>query len=81
MDAIIPGFSREVEFAELERWATAANSRSVGFYRTVAELRRLMDPDDVVQLAGDYLWNPSTNASVESGERAAALLGKRLRRT
>ena len=79
MDAVVPGFSSDVEFAELERWDTAANSRFVGFYQTVAELRRLMDPDDVVQLAGDYLWNPSTNASVESGERAAAALGERLR--
>ena len=80
MDAVVPGFSGEVEFAQLERWDAAANSRSVGFYRTVAELRRLMDPEDVVQLAGDYLGNPSTNGSAESGERAAAALGNRLRR-
>jgi protoporphyrinogen/coproporphyrinogen III oxidase len=53
--------------------------RFVGFYRTVAEPRGTLDPDVVVQLAGDYLWNPGTNSSVESGERAAAALTRRLR--
>ncbi|WP_169814666.1 protoporphyrinogen/coproporphyrinogen oxidase [Nocardia pseudovaccinii] len=79
MEAVIPGFSQELEFAEIVRWDTATNARYVGFYRTVAELRSLTDTDDVIQLAGDYLDISGTNTSAESGERAAAALSKRLR--
>lgn len=78
IETIIPGLSQELEFAELERWNVATNARHVGFYRTVAELRRLIDPADVVQLAGDYLGISGTNSSAESGERAAAVLAARL---
>ena len=45
----------------------------------VAEPRGTPAPDVVVQLAGDYLWNPGTNGSVESDERAATALTRRLR--
>jgi oxygen-dependent protoporphyrinogen oxidase len=79
MESVIPGLSAELEFAEVVRWEIATNARYIGFYDTVSELRRSLDPDDVVQLAGDFLGISGTVTSVESGERAAAALRRQLR--
>lgn len=79
VDSVLPGVARDVEFTVVERWLNAAPDRYVGFYRTVAELRRLVDPGDPIQLAGDYFAAPSTNNSAEAGERSAVELGRYLR--
>ncbi len=78
MEQVIPGLSAELEFAHIVRWSFATNSRYRGFYDTVANIRRTLASDDVIQLAGEYLALSGTANSVENGERAAASLGERL---
>lgn len=78
METVVPGLSDEIEFAEITRWQLATNARYQGFYPVAAELRRTQDPDDVIQLAGDYLGLSGAGMSIGNGERAAAMLGKRL---
>ncbi|MGC0405227.1 protoporphyrinogen oxidase [Streptomyces sp. SAI-126] len=78
MEQVIPGLSAESEFAHIVRWSFATNSRYRGFYDTVANIRRTLASDDVVQLAGEYLALSGTANSVENGERAAVDLGERL---
>lgn len=81
MEAVVPGFTAALEFGVVERWPAATIANRTGFHRTMAEFRRSLDPEDRVQLAGDYFTVPSTNNSALSGERAASRLIARLRRS
>lgn len=80
METVIPGITATLDFAEIVRWNVATNERRTGFYATVSELRRTLDPNDVIQFAGDFLALSGTTGSAESGERAAERLAKRLER-
>ncbi|WP_155060336.1 protoporphyrinogen/coproporphyrinogen oxidase [Streptomyces blattellae] len=79
METVIPGLSAELEFVHVVRWGFATNARYRGFYDTVANIRRTLAEDDVIQLAGEYLALSGTNNSVDNGERAAAHLNERMR--
>ncbi|MEU0073838.1 FAD-dependent oxidoreductase [Streptomyces sp. NPDC006332] len=79
IETVVPGLSAELEFAQIVRWGFATNARYRGFYDTVARIRRTLSPDDVIQLAGEYLALSGTANSVENGERAAGNLDARLR--
>jgi oxygen-dependent protoporphyrinogen oxidase len=74
LDRIVPGIAGDVEFAQLTRWAPAALLGDPGTHRLIAEIDRLIDPGDRVQLAGDYLSIPSIEGSVVTGEAAARRL-------
>lgn len=79
IEKVLPGLSAELEFAQIVRWDFATSARYRGFYDTVAKIRRTVDPNDVIQLAGEYLALSGTPNSVDNGERAAAALGRRLK--
>lgn len=79
LDRIEPGIADTIEFAEITRWTPGALKGSCGTHKLIAELDRLIDPADRVQLAGDYLGMPSVNGSIVSGNVAAQRLGSHLR--
>ena len=80
MEAVVPGFERSLEFALVKRWEAATIANRQGLYGVMAELRRSLPADDVIQLAGGYFTVQSTNSSALSGEHAAARLIHRLQR-
>lgn len=78
LEIVEPGITDNVEFAEVTRWVPGALKSTHGTHTKIAELNNLLDPDDRVQLAGDYLGMPSVNGSIVSGEAAASRLANAL---
>jgi oxygen-dependent protoporphyrinogen oxidase len=78
LERIEPGIGKYVEFTRVDRWSPAALRAVPGSHRTIAELDRLLDPADSVQLAGDYRGIQSVNGSIVTGETAARNLGRSL---
>ncbi|MFE2998608.1 protoporphyrinogen/coproporphyrinogen oxidase [Nocardia sp. NPDC059246] len=78
LERIEPGIGGHVEFTQVDRWNPAALRAVPGSHRTIAELDRLLDPADPVQLAGDYRGMQSVNGSIVTGETAARNLGRSL---
>lgn len=74
LERVEPGITGTVEFAHVTRRAPAAVRLRHGTHRLIADIGRLIDPADPVQLVGDYLAMPSVNGSVISGEAAARRL-------
>jgi protoporphyrinogen/coproporphyrinogen III oxidase len=74
LDRVVPGIADEVEFAEITRWQPAALLGDPGTHKLIAEVDRLIDPDDRVALAGDFLSIPSIEGSIVTGEAAAKRL-------
>jgi oxygen-dependent protoporphyrinogen oxidase len=75
LDRVVPGIADDVEFAQITRWAPAALLGDPGTHKLIAEVDRLIDPTDRVQLAGDFLSIPSIEGSIVTGEAAARRLG------
>lgn len=71
MAKIVPGVADDLVFAHLDRWDPAVVRSYPGWYSHVDTLVRRTDPEERVQLAGDYLSASSTNACVVSAEVAA----------
>jgi oxygen-dependent protoporphyrinogen oxidase len=71
IDRHLPGWADSLEEAVVTRWAPALVASRPGTYRDLADFHRRCDPDDPIQLAGDYLARSSVNAAVRAGERAA----------
>jgi protoporphyrinogen/coproporphyrinogen III oxidase len=80
VDRVLPGAAAAAEFAVLDRWAPSIPVSRTGIHRLSAELHRLSDPHDRVQLAGDFASIATVNACVVSGETAARRLAASLRR-
>jgi oxygen-dependent protoporphyrinogen oxidase len=78
LEVIEPGISKIVQFSHVTRWIPGALKSTHGTHRQIARLNRLIDPDDRVQLAGDYLGVPSVNGSIVSGDKAAERLSAAL---
>jgi protoporphyrinogen/coproporphyrinogen III oxidase len=78
LERVEPGITDLIEFAEITRWTPGALKLTCGTQRAIAEINRLIDPCDRVQLAGDYVSMPSVNGSVVSGEAAAGRLAAAL---
>lgn len=74
VDRVFPGVAGGAEFAVLDRWAPSIPVSRTGIHRLGAELHRLSDPHDRVQLAGDFASIATVNACVVSGEAAARRL-------
>jgi oxygen-dependent protoporphyrinogen oxidase len=74
LDKVIPGVADDVEFAQITRWEPAALLGDPGTHKLIAEVDRLIDPDERVQLAGDFLSIPSIEGSIVTGEAAAKRL-------
>jgi oxygen-dependent protoporphyrinogen oxidase len=75
VERVYPGVVGTAEFAALDRWAPSIPVSRPGFHRLSAELHRLSDPREPVQLAGDFASIATVNACVVSGEAAARRLG------
>ncbi|MGV0715560.1 NAD(P)/FAD-dependent oxidoreductase [Mycolicibacterium sp. XJ662] len=71
VEKVLPGVSRDVEFAHIERWQPAVIRSYPGMYSYVQELVDLTDHRSRVQLAGDYTSASSTNGCAASAELAA----------
>lgn len=78
-ERILPGISNLVEFVHIERWPRAALEPVKGLYKAISDLRSRIDPQDRVQLAGDYFGQSGINLSVTAGEQAAARLARALK--
>ena len=74
IDRHFPGWADTVETSLVTRWDPALVASRPGTYRDLAAFHRAADPNDPIQLAGDYLARSSVNAAVRAGERAAARL-------
>lgn len=78
VDVFEAGISKIVQFTQVTRSIPGALKSTHGTHRQIARLNRLIDPNDRVQLAGDYLGMPSVNGSIISGEKAAQRLSAAL---
>ena len=74
VDRHLPGWVDTVETTLVTRWDPALVASRPGTYRDLAAFQRACDPNDPIQLAGDYLARSSVNAAVRAGERAAQRL-------
>ena len=77
LDRHLPGWADTVETSRVTRWDPALVASRPGTYRDLAAFHRACDPNDPIQLAGDYLARSSVNAAVRAGERAAHRLAPR----
>ena len=78
LDKVIPGVAEMVEFAQITRWQPAALLGDPGTHKLIAEIDRTIDPDERVQLAGDFMSIPSIEGSIVTGEAAAKRLSQAL---
>jgi oxygen-dependent protoporphyrinogen oxidase len=81
LDKVVPGIANELEFAQITRWQPAALLGDPGTHKLIAEVDRLIDRDERVQLAGDFLSIPSIEGSIVTGEAAAQRLATALNKT
>lgn len=79
MDRFVPGIAGLVAFTYIDRWHPVVMNCPHGIYRQLADLRATLDPNDPIQLAGDYFGYGSTNRCSITGEHAAERLLARLR--
>ena len=68
IDRHFPGWADSVETSLVTRWDPALVASRPGTYRDLAAFHRACDPNDPIQLAGDYLARSSVNATVRAGE-------------
>lgn len=81
LEKVVPNLAETILFAEVTRWAPAAWLSRQGNCRRAAEIVARTDESDRVQLAGDYFNSATINHCVQSGDRAARLLGDTLARS
>lgn len=74
VEEIVPGLGSQIEFSRIDRWDPTTPITVNGVHKLTAELDRLAEPSDPVQLAGDFHSYATVNACVVSGERAASRL-------
>jgi predicted NAD/FAD-dependent oxidoreductase len=74
VDRHFRGWADTVETSRVTRWDPALVASRPGTYRDLAAFHRAADPNDPIQLAGDYLARSSVNATVRAGEHAAQRL-------
>jgi oxygen-dependent protoporphyrinogen oxidase len=74
IEQFVPGIARLVEFFYIDRWHPVVLRCPRGVYAELATLSGAIDPDDPIQLAGDYFGYGSTNRCSITGEQAAARL-------
>ena len=69
-ERLIPGLSRSVEFAHVNRWYPVIVYSEPGTYRRLSELNRILSQHPRVRFAGDYFSCSNMNTAV-AAERAA----------
>jgi len=73
-----PGVDRHVERARVFRWPVGSPTFYPGYLTRLAAFRRTDLEPPAIALAGDYLYGPSVEGAVTSGEAAADRLARRL---
>ena len=72
VNTVFPGFISDVEMTHVTRLDPCVAIGRPGMYRALVDFAAATDPNDPIQLAGDYLFSiSSTNASLCAGEAAA----------
>jgi oxygen-dependent protoporphyrinogen oxidase len=71
-DAILPGVSADVEFADVHRWDPMVLKSYPGYYRDLKVFSQACrELDGRIQIGGDYFCQSSINSATAAGERAA----------
>lgn len=78
MERYVPGVAAATSFTLIDRWTPVVIRCDHGTYAPLADFCARLDPDDAIQLAGDYFGYGSTNRCSLTGERAARNLITRL---
>lgn len=78
-ERVIPGLSRGVEFAHVNRWYPVIVYSDPGCYQRLAQLKPMLAQKKRIHFAGDYFSCSNLNTAVAAGERAARELGRGFR--
>lgn len=78
IERLLPGIGGAVEFTHVDRWHPCTPVYVSGIHSLIAELDRLADPADRIQLAGDFTSFATVNGCVVSAETAARRLARAL---
>ena len=70
-ERVVPGLSRQVEFAHINRWYPVIIYSEPGSYRRLIDLKAQLKPASCIKLAGDYFSCSNLNTATAAGERAA----------
>lgn len=77
-ERVVPGLSKQVEFAHINRWYPVIIYSEPGSYRRLIDLKAQLKPASRIKLAGDYFSCSNLNTATAAGERAARELGSLL---
>lgn len=80
-DRVIPGLSKGVEFAHINRWYPVIVYSEPGMYRRLRDLKPLLAQSRRIHFAGDYFSCSNLNTATAGGERAARELGAFLKQS
>ncbi len=71
LEKLFPELRGERDFAQVTRWPLAIPNPAPGIYREIHAMKSRLDPEDPVQLAGDYFTCVGQNSAIYYGRLAA----------
>lgn len=71
IEKLFPELKGERDFSHVSRWPLAIPNPAPGIYREIHAMKSRLDPDDPVQLAGDYFTCVGQNSAIYWGKIAA----------
>ncbi|MET0544774.1 MAG: NAD(P)/FAD-dependent oxidoreductase [Caulobacterales bacterium] len=71
IEELFPELSGGHEMAHVTRWPCAIPNTAVGIYKDMYAMKQRLNPEDPVQLAGDYLTCTGQNSAIHYGRLAA----------
>ena len=75
--AFFPELQGQVEMTHVARWRQALPFTVPGTYKLIRQINESIDPQSMIQYAGDYLSAAGQNTAIITGQRAARrILGK-----
>ena len=60
-----------MDMSHVTRWPMAGPNPATGIYAKVAAMKARINPDDCIQLAGDYFTCTGQNSAIYWGRKAA----------
>jgi oxygen-dependent protoporphyrinogen oxidase len=70
-ERVLPGVTRTVEWAQINRWPSALIHTRPGSWRELGQFNRIRTTTDRrIQLAGDYFSSTNLNTATAAAERA-----------
>jgi len=78
VEQLFPELRGQRDLAEVSRWPLAIPNPAPGIYKAIDAMKRRIDPENPVQLAGDYFTCTGQNSAIHWGQKAAetVLAGK-----